>query len=144
MTSSTPLPDPQAPPAESPPAPPPDATALQLQLLLVSGLLSRLIERLEAPSGEASEQIAEVLSRLSALTLSLTRTAEAMERIASEKGALGQIGLQLARMAARQEAQDRQLAAIAHRTATMMDWLAGGAALEETAIAPGSGTTASI
>ena len=143
MTSLSPSTDPHASPSESPPTPSPDVAALQMQLLTVSGLLGRLLARLEVPSGEASEQIAEVLSRLSALTLSLTRTAEAMERIASEEGALGQIGAELQGIRTRQEAQDRQLAAVAHRTAMMMDWLTGGAAPEETATAPGSRTTAS-
>ena len=143
MTSLSPSTDPHALPSESPPVSSLEAAALQLQLSTVSGLLGRLLARLETPSGEAAEQIAEVLSRLSALTLSLTRTAEAMERIVSSEGLLGRIGAELERMAARQEAQDRQLTAIAHRTAMMTDWLAGGSIPEETAIAPGSGATAS-
>ncbi|WP_156363005.1 hypothetical protein [Rubellimicrobium mesophilum] len=109
----------------------------------MSGLLSRLIERLEAPSGEASQQIAEVLSRLTALTQSLTRTAQAMERIASPEGPLGQIWAELERITARQEAQDRQLAAVGHQTATVKAWLAGGPTLEELATSSGSGATAS-
>lgn len=72
MTTSTPFAEPAFRASDVPPVPPLDVMALQPQLQLVSGLLSRLIEQLEAFSGEASQQIAEVLSRLTTLTQILT------------------------------------------------------------------------
>jgi predicted nucleic acid-binding Zn-ribbon protein len=130
MTNSTPWPEPAFPALESLSPPSLDAVALQPQLLLMSGLLSRLLERLEAPSGETDQQIAEVLSQLSALTQNLARTAEAMERIVSHEGPLGQIGAEVQRIRARQEIQERQLAVVSQRTAMILDWLAGEPTME--------------
>lgn len=125
MTTSTPSPELASPAPETPPSALLDTTALQPQLQLVSGLLSRLLERLEAPSGEAAQQIAEMMSHLSALTQSLARAAEAIERISSPEGTLGQIGGELQRIGARQETQARQIAALSQQMTTMLDWLAG-------------------
>ena len=125
MTTSTPSPEPSSPVPKTPPSALPDTTAMQPQLQLVSGLLSRLLERLEAPSGEAAQQIAEMLSHLSTLTQSLARAAEAMERISAPEGTLGQIGTELQRIGAYQEAQAQQIAVLSQQMVTMMDWLAG-------------------
>lgn len=125
MITSTPSPEPASPAPETRTSALPDSTALQPQLQLVSGLLSRLLERLDAPSGDAAQQIAEMLQHLAALTQSLARAAEAMERISAPVGTLGQIGTELQRIGARQEAQAQQIAVLSQQMVTMMNWLAG-------------------
>lgn len=138
MTTSTHSPEPTSSAPKTPPLALPEATTLQPQLQLVSGLLSRLLERLEVPSGDAAQQIAEMMSSLSAMTQSLARAAEAMERISAPEGTLGQIGADLHHIAAKQEAQAGQIAVLSQQMTTIMDWLAGESRLEDTSEGPRS------
>jgi len=92
-------------------------------LLLLTNLLARLLEKLEEPSGEFDIALAQVLTQISSLADTMAKAAQAFETTLGPEGALGRIEAELAILRTGQAAQWDRIEALAGETATLVDWL---------------------
>ena len=116
-----------------PPSPTPTGGPLlsSPDLVLLTNLLSRLLAKLEEPSGELDTALAQVLTQLSTLAGTMAQAAQAFETALGPEGVLGRIEAELAAMRDEQAEQRARLDALTAETATLVDWLA--APLEDAA-----------
>jgi chromosome segregation ATPase len=103
-------------------------------LLVLMGLLSRLLAKLEEPPGEIDKTLAETMAQLSALAREMTKAAESLASLAGPEGTFARIETEIA--ASRQEQLDQrhQIATLTQQVATLLDWLSAP-------LAPESGTS---
>ena len=112
----------QGPPSRSEPAslrlsPGPD-------LVLLTNLLSRLLAKLEEPSGELDMALAQVLMQLSTVAGTMAQAAQALEAATGPEGALGRLESELAAIREEQVEQRTHIQALAAETTMLVNWLA--------------------